>query len=97
MPFLEAVRQLHREVGHENVVFLHTTLIPVIGVVGEQKTKPTQHSVKELRAIGIDPDIIIGRAKEPLAKSTREKIALFCNVPVEGVISVPDVECRRKS
>jgi len=92
MPFLEAVRQLHREVGHENVVFLHTTLIPVIGVVGEQKTKPTQHSVKELRAIGIDPDIIIGRAKEPLAKSTREKIALFCNVPVEGVISVPDVE-----
>jgi len=92
MPFLEAVRQLHREVGHENVVFLHTTLIPVIGVVGEQKTKPTQHSVKELRAIGIDPDIIIGRAKEPLDKNTKEKIALFCNVPVEGVISVPDVE-----
>ncbi len=92
MPFLEAARQLHQEVGHENVVFLHTTLIPVIGVVGEQKTKPTQHSVKELRAIGIDPDIIIGRAQEPLGKSTREKISLFCNVPVEGVISVPDVE-----
>ncbi len=91
MPFLEAVRQLHQEVGHDNVVFLHTTLIPVLGVVGEQKTKPTQHSVKELRAIGIDPDIIIGRAQEPLERSTREKIALFCNVPPEGVISVPDV------
>lgn len=92
MPFLEAVRQLHQEVGHENVVFLHTTLIPVLGVVGEQKTKPTQHSVKELRAIGIDPDIIIGRAQEPLERSTREKIALFCNVSPDDVISVPDAD-----
>ncbi|MEA2054271.1 MAG: CTP synthase (glutamine hydrolyzing) [Candidatus Thermoplasmatota archaeon] len=93
MPFLEAVRQLHQDVGHDNIVFLHTTLIPVIGVVGEQKTKPTQHSVKELRAIGIDPDIIIGRSEEPLERKTKEKIALFCDVPPEGVISVPDVKC----
>jgi len=92
MPFLEAMRQLHQE-GHKDVIFLHTTLIPVLGVVGEQKTKPTQHSVKELRAIGIDPDIIIGRAEEPLEQKTREKIALFCDVPIEGVISAPDVSC----
>jgi len=92
MPFLEAMRQLHQE-SPDDVIFLHTTLIPVLGVVGEQKTKPTQHSVKELRAIGIDPDIIIGRAEEPLEQKTREKIALFCDVPVEGVISAPDVSC----
>jgi CTP synthase len=92
MPFLEAMRQLHQE-NHEDVIFLHTTLIPVLGVVGEQKTKPTQHSVKELRAIGIDPDIIIGRAEEPLEEKTREKIALFCDVPLDGVISAPDVSC----
>ncbi len=92
MPFLEAVRQLHQEVGHENIIFLHTTLIPVVGVVGEQKTKPTQHSVKELRAIGIDPDIIIGRSENPLEQQTREKISLFCDVPVEAVVSVPDVD-----
>lgn len=92
MPFLEAVRQLHQEVGHENIIFLHTTLIPVVGVVGEQKTKPTQHSVKELRAIGIDPDIIIGRSENPLEQQTRGKISLFCDVPVEAVVSVPDVD-----
>jgi CTP synthase len=92
MPFLETVRQLHQEVGHENIIFLHTTLIPVVGVVGEQKTKPTQHSVKELRAIGIDPDIIIGRSEKPLEKQTREKISLFCDVPLEAVVSVPDVD-----
>lgn len=92
MPFLEAVRQLHLGVGHENLVFIHTTLVPVIGVVGEQKTKPTQHSVKELRAIGIEPDLIIGRGEEALEKKTKEKISLFCNVPVQGVISAPDVE-----
>jgi CTP synthase len=92
MPFLEAVRQLHQEVGHENLVFIHTTLVPVMGVVGEQKTKPTQHSVKELRSIGIDPDIIVGRGEQPLNQGTKEKIALFCDVPVEGVISAPDAK-----
>jgi len=92
MPFLEAVRQLGLEEGHKNVMFIHTTLVPILSVVGEQKTKPTQHSVKELRAIGIDPDVIIGRCKEPLEKRTKEKISLFSNVPVEAVFSSPDVE-----
>jgi CTP synthase len=91
MPFLEAVRQLRSREGRENVIFVHTTLVPIMKVVGEQKTKPTQHSVKELRAIGIHPDIIIGRAKEPLNKESKNKIALFCDVPVEAVISAPDV------
>ncbi len=90
MPFLEAARQLQMELG-KDVVFIHTTLIPIMGVVGEQKTKPTQHSVKELRSIGIIPDIIIGRCSEPLAQSTKEKISLFCNVPVEAVFTAHDV------
>jgi len=93
MPFLEAVRQLYLEEGSDNVVFVHTTLVPILKVVGEQKTKPTQHSVKELRAIGISPDIIVARSPVPLDKSTREKISLFCNVPSDAVISSPDVEC----
>jgi len=92
MPFLEAVRQLHLEEGHKNVVFIHTTLIPIISVVGEQKTKPTQHSVKELRAIGIDPDAIVGRCSEPLKEETKRKISLFCNVPINAVFSSPNVE-----
>jgi len=87
MPFLEAARQLHQEYGHENVVFVHTTLIPMMSVVGEQKTKPTQHSVKELRAIGIQPDIIVGRCEQPLEDSIKKKIALFCDVPLEAVLS----------
>jgi len=92
-PFLEAVRQLYREVGgKENCVFVHTTLVPVMGVVGEQKTKPTQHSVKELRAIGIHPDLIIGRASHPLDYDIKRKIALFCDVPLEAVISAPDAK-----
>lgn len=92
MPFLEAVRQLHIEVGHENLLFVHTTLVPVMGVVGEQKTKPTQHSVKELRAIGILPDIIVGRAKTPLDEDIKRKISMFCDVPVKAVISAPDAQ-----
>ncbi|HEX9816486.1 MAG TPA: CTP synthase (glutamine hydrolyzing), partial [Candidatus Thermoplasmatota archaeon] len=90
MPFLEAMRQLHRDVGHDNLVFIHTTLLPVVGTVGEQKTKPTQHSVTELRAIGIRPDIIVCRAHEPVEESVKDKISLFCDVPVEGVISAHD-------
>jgi CTP synthase len=89
-PFLEAVRQLHHAVGHERLIFAHVTLVPVMSVVGEQKTKPTQHSVKELRAIGIHPDLIFGRARSPLGNEIKEKIALFCDVPVEAVVSVPD-------
>ncbi len=91
MPFLEALRQMHIEVGGgENCVFVHTTLIPIVGVVGEQKTKPTQHSVKELRAIGIQPDMIIGRCSQPLTYEIKKKISLFCDVPLEAVISAPD-------
>jgi CTP synthase len=72
-------------------MFVHTTLVPIMGVVGEQKTKPTQHSVKELRSIGIQPDLIVGRCSEPLDDSTKRKISLFCNVPVEAVFSAHDV------
>ncbi|HEC76519.1 MAG TPA: CTP synthase (glutamine hydrolyzing) [Thermoplasmatales archaeon] len=92
MPFLEGVRQLHLEEGDENVVFVHTTLVPILKVVGEQKTKPTQHSVKELRAIGISPDIIVARCSTPLNKETKAKISLFCNVPMNAVFSSHDVE-----
>ncbi len=92
MPFLEAARQLLLEEGFRNLLFVHTTLIPIMDVVGEQKTKPTQHSVKELRSLGIQPDIIIGRSKEPLSMETRRKISLFCNVPYEAVISAPDAK-----
>jgi CTP synthase len=92
MPFLEASRQLHQEYGHENVVFIHTTLIPVLSVVGEQKTKPTQHSVKELRAIGIQPDVIVGRCEGPLDESIKKKIALFCDVPLDAVVSATNAD-----
>lgn len=91
MPFLEAARQLGREVGREeNCLFVHTTLIPVMGSVGEQKTKPTQHSVKELMSIGIKPDMIVGRSSEPMTQDIREKISMFCDVPVDSVFSSAD-------
>ena len=91
LPFLEAARQLGRELGREeNVLFVHTTLIPIMGSVGEEKTKPTQHSVKELMSIGIRPDIIVGRCSEPVSDAARAKIAMFCDVPEEAVISTPD-------
>lgn len=91
MPFLEAARQAIIEAGRENVVVVHTTLIPVLSTVGEQKTKPTQHSVKELRSIGIQPDMIVGRGTRPMDRGTREKIHQFCDVPLEAVVSAPDV------
>lgn len=93
MPFLEAARQLSRDLGREeNVMFVHTTLIPIMGSVGEEKTKPTQHSVKELMSIGIRPDMIVGRCSEPLSEAARAKIAMFCDVPEEAVISTPDAK-----
>lgn len=94
MPFLEASRQLHMEVGEESndFIFIHTTLVPVLEVVGEQKTKPTQHSVQALREIGIQPDIIVGRSKNKLEESTKRKISLFCDVPQEAVISSPNAD-----
>jgi CTP synthase len=90
-PFLEAIRQFRREVGPENVVYLHVTLVPYIDTAGELKTKPTQHSVNELRRIGIHPDVLVCRSTEPLAHDIREKIALFADVDVDAVITNPDV------
>lgn len=92
MPFLEATRQMHSEMGHENILFVHTTLVPTLGTLHEQKTKPTQHSVRELRAQGIQPDVIVARCEKPLEEGARKKIALFCDVPVEAVISAPDAK-----
>lgn len=92
LPFMEAIRQMRIEKGFENVMFMHLTLVPYIAVAGEIKTKPTQHSVKELRSIGIQPDILLCRVSEPLPDSARDKIALFTNVAREAVISGVDVE-----
>jgi len=91
MPYLEALRQFAIEQDSEDVLFAHVTLVPY-SKNGEQKTKPTQHSVKELRSIGLRPDIVVGRCEEPLEPQTREKIALFCDVPRDAVFSNPDVE-----
>ncbi len=91
-PFLEAIRQLGNEVGRTNAIFVHLTLLPYIRTAGELKTKPTQHSVKELRAIGIQPDILLCRTSRPLPPDVKSKIALFCNVSEEAVIAALDVE-----
>ncbi|MFZ0698783.1 MAG: CTP synthase [Thermoplasmata archaeon] len=91
MPFLEALRELSYELGDGHMVFVHTTLVPVVGPVGEAKTKPTQHSVRELRAIGIRPNLIVARGPLPLSPDIKAKISLFCDVPPEAVISVPDM------
>ena len=90
MPFLEALRELSYELGEGQMAFVHTTLVPVVGPVGETKTKPTQHSVRELRAIGIRPTMIVARGPAPLTAEIKAKISLFCDVPPEAVISVPD-------
>jgi CTP synthase len=91
LPFLEAIRQMRIELGARDTVFIHLTLVPFIGAAGEIKTKPTQHSVKELRSIGIQPDILICRAQTALSDEARRKIAMFSNVPERAVISAPDV------
>jgi CTP synthase len=93
LPFLEAIRQLKIEAGPNNAISMHVTLVPYIETAGELKTKPTQHSVKEMREIGIQPDILLCRTKQMLTKSTKDKIAMFSNVPVEAVISAIDVKC----
>ncbi len=90
-PFLEAIRQFRREVGPENVLYLHVTLVPFIESAGELKTKPTQHSVNELRRIGIHPDIVVCRSRDPLSADIRDKIALFADVEPEAVVSNEDV------
>jgi CTP synthase len=90
LPFLEAFRQMELELGHSNTLFIHVTLAPVLDVVGEQKTKPTQHSVQELRRIGIQPDILAVRCKTPLRDDARRKISLFASVEQNCVISCHD-------
>jgi CTP synthase len=90
-PFLEAIRQFRQEVGRENTLFIHLTLVPYIAAAGEVKTKPTQHSVRELMEIGIQPDILICRSERPLTEDTKRKIALFCNVEFGAVIESRDV------
>jgi CTP synthase len=92
MPFLEAIRQLRHELGRDNTVFVHVTLVPWIAAAQELKTKPTQHSVKDLRAIGIQPDILLCRSDRPLAPDMKEKIALFCDVDAEAVVTASDVQ-----
>src|SRR6266705_3173861 len=91
LPFLEAIRQIRREAGPENVLYLHVTLVPFIDSAGELKTKPTQHSVNELRRIGIHPDIVVCRSRESLSPDIRDKIALFADVEPEAVVSNEDV------
>jgi CTP synthase len=91
LPFLEAIRQFRREVGPENVLYVHVTLVPFIDTAGELKTKPTQHSVNELRRIGVHPDIVVCRASEPLSSDIREKIALFADIEPSAVITNEDV------
>jgi CTP synthase len=92
LPYLEAAREFRLEEGSKNVVNVHVTLVPVLDVVGEQKTKPTQHSVQELRRIGLQPDIIVARSKATLKTGPKKKIALFCNVEESGVFSSTDME-----
>ena len=92
LPFLEAIRQFQSDVGKENVLYIHLTLVPFIKTSGEVKTKPTQHSVKELRSIGIQPDILLCRTEQTLSPEIKAKIALFCNVEKEAVITAKDVE-----
>jgi CTP synthase len=92
LPFLEAIRQMRKDVGRGNVLYVHVTLLPALAATGELKTKPTQHSVRELRAIGIQPDVIIARSDLPMPEELREKIALFCDVTTEAVIPAPTAE-----
>jgi CTP synthase len=92
MPFLEAIRQFRLDVGRENTLYIHLTLVPYIGTAGELKTKPTQHSVRDLRSIGIQPDVLLCRTDRQLESDIKRKIALFCDVPEEAVITARDVD-----
>ena len=92
LPFLEAVRQMRHAMGRQEVMFIHLTLVPYLRASGEIKTKPTQHSVGRLREIGIQPDVLICRTEQPLGQEAREKISLFCNVPLEAVVEERDVD-----
>jgi CTP synthase len=92
LPFIEAIRQLRNEVGRDHCAFVHVSLMPFIGPSGELKTKPTQHSVKELRSLGIQPDAIVCRSDRPIGRHLKEKVSLLCDVPISGVISAPDAD-----
>ncbi|MDQ3703363.1 MAG: CTP synthase, partial [Chloroflexota bacterium] len=92
LPFLEAIRQMRKDVGRNNVYYVHVTLVPHLGATGEMKTKPTQHSVQELRRIGIQPDAIVCRSDLPLSADVKEKIALYCDVGPQAVISLPTLQ-----
>lgn len=92
LPFLEALRQMKRDVGTDNVMYIHTTLIPYLGAAGEMKTKPTQHSVKELRGLGIQPNILVVRSERPVSQGIKDKLASFCDVAPEAVIESLDVD-----
>lgn len=92
LPFLEAIRQMKTDLGHENVMYVHCTLIPYIKAAGELKTKPTQHSVKELRSLGIQPNIIVVRTEQPVSEEMKEKLALFCDVSPRDIIESRDAE-----
>ncbi|KAL5791907.1 hypothetical protein ACOSP7_000501 [Xanthoceras sorbifolium] len=91
MPFIEALRQLSFSVGQDNFCLIHVSLIPVLGVVGEQKTKPTQHSVRELRALGLTPHLLACRSAQPLLTNTKEKLSQFCHVPIANILNIHDV------
>lgn len=92
MPYLEAIRQFRLETPHGYTALIHVTLVPYLKTVGQQKTKPTQHSVRELQSMGLQPDVIIGRSEDYLTEDSKRKISLFCNVPLEAVISDPDLD-----
>ncbi len=93
LPFLEAIRQFKKDVGPENVMYIHVSLVPFIGPTEELKTKPTQHSVKELRSIGIQPDVIVCRSSRPISHNLKEKISLLCDIDLEAVVTAVDVDC----
>jgi len=93
LPFLEAIRQFKKDVGPENVMYVHVSLVPYLETTREMKTKPTQHSVKELRSIGIQPDVIVCRSKEPIGMDLKDKISLLCDIDIEAVISAPTADC----
>jgi CTP synthase len=93
LPFLEAIRQMRRDAGEDNVLYVHCTLVPYLKAAGEVKTKPTQHSVNELRRIGIQPHILVCRSEDPIEENIKRKISLFCDVDISCVVSAPDVRC----
>jgi CTP synthase len=92
LPFLEAIRQIKSDVGRDNVMYVHCSLIPYLKAAGELKTKPTQHSVKELRSLGIQPNVIVVRTEMPISQDMKDKLALFCDIPANNVIEAPDAD-----